>query len=107
MTTLMLTGNLVFFWLPYMIFTFISAHVDIDLLPDWVLDTKFYFVDFLPVLNFLTDPIIYGIRMREIRLGYHRLCSQLLPCCVKEPRRRNLSRTTIRFTTLDTSTTGL
>ena len=106
-TTLLLTGNLVLLWLPYMAFHFISAHVDIDIIPDFALNLKFYFVDFLPILNFLIDPIIYGIRMREIRLGYHRLFAQILPCCIKEPRRANFSRTTIRFSTLDSDTTVL
>lgn len=106
-TTLLLTGNLVLLWLPYVIFHFISAHVDIESIPDFVLNVKFYFIDFMPMLSFVTDPIIYGIRMREIRLGYHRLFAKLLPCCVKEPRRANFTRTTIRFSTLDSESTVL
>jgi hypothetical protein len=106
-TTLLLTGNLLFFWLPFMAFNFISAHIDIDTVPVSLIYAKLYVVDFLPVLNFLTDPIIYGIRMREIRLGYHRLCAKILPCCIKEPRRPTFSRTTIRFSTLETDSTVL
>jgi len=32
------------------------------------------------MLNFLADPLIYGIRMREIRRAYRRLVVALLPC---------------------------
>jgi len=42
---------------------------------------KFYVIDFLPMLNFLTDPLIYGVRMREIRRAYRRLVVAALPCC--------------------------
>ena len=41
---------------------------------------KFYVIDFLPMLNFLTDPLIYGMRMREIRRAYRRLLVAVLPC---------------------------
>jgi len=35
------------------------------------------------MLNFLTDPLIYGIRMREVRRAYRRLLVAVLPrsCC--------------------------
>lgn len=49
-------------------------------LPDSVLVVKFYVIDFLPMLNFLTDPLIYGIRMREIRRAYRRMLVAALPC---------------------------
>jgi len=49
-------------------------------LPDSVLYVKFYVIDFLPMLNFLTDPLIYGIRMREIRRAYRRMLVAALPC---------------------------
>jgi len=41
---------------------------------------KFYVIDFLPMLNFLTDPLIYGIRIREVRRAYRRLLVAALPC---------------------------
>jgi hypothetical protein len=31
------------------------------------------------MLNFITDPIIYGIRMRDIRQAYRRLAFAILP----------------------------
>ena len=49
-------------------------------LPDAVILVKFYVIDFLPMLNFLTDPLIYGMRMREIRRAYRRLLVAMLPC---------------------------
>jgi len=45
-----------------------------------VILVKFYVIDFLPMINFLTDPLIYGMRMREIRRAYHRLLVAVLPC---------------------------
>ncbi len=103
-TTLLLVGTLVIFWLPFMAYTFISAHIDVTTVSDMAFYIKMYCVDFLPMLNFLTDPIIYGIRMREIRESYHRMFAKILPCCIKEPARVNV-RTSIRFTSLDTTTT--
>lgn len=47
--------------------------------PDPVIYIKCYVVDFLPMLNFITDPIIYGIRMRDIRQAYRRLAFAILP----------------------------
>lgn len=76
-TILLLTGSLSLFWLPYMLFHFISAHVlDTDnehAITDALIYVKVYIIDFLPMLNFLADPIIYGLRMPEVRLGYRRL----------------------------------
>ena len=73
LTTLLLAGSLFIFWLPYMVFHFITAHLDIEAIPDIVLHIKFYFIDFLPLLHFLTDPAIYGLRISEIRRGYKKL----------------------------------
>jgi hypothetical protein len=73
LTTLLLAGSLFVFWLPYMVFHFLTAHLHIDLIPDIVLHIKFYCIDFLPLLHFLTDPAIYGLRLSEIRRGYKKL----------------------------------
>ena len=102
-TTILLVGTLVIFWLPFMAYTFITAHIDVNTVSDMAFYIKMYCVDFLPMLNFLTDPIIYGIRMREIRDSYHRMFAKILPCCIKEPARVTV-RTSIRFTSLDTTT---
>ena len=102
MTTLLLWGTLVVFWLPYMVFHFISAHLDVAAVPDAVVYVKFYVIDFLPVLNFVTDPIIYGIRMREVRCGYRRLFACLFPCCVREPAQHHCL-ASVRFSALETT----
>ena len=102
-TILLLSSTLIFFWLPFMVFHFITAHVDITQIPDSVLYAKFYVIDFMPMLIYITDPIIYGIRMREIRDAYHRLFAKLMPCLISEPSRATF-RGSVRFTTLDTTT---
>ena len=100
-TTAVLTSTLVIFWLPYMVFHFISAHVEYDSISDDALRVKFYAVDFLPVLNFLTDPIVYGIRMKEIREGYQYMFHRILPCCCNDSTmQKETVGTTMRFTTL-------
>ena len=107
-TTGILTSTLVLFWLPFMVFHFISAHVEYDSIPDSVLHAKFYIIDFLPVLNFLTDPIVYGIRMKEIREGYKHMFTRLFPCCsgekhVHQHQHHYHNGKVVRFTTLSTS----
>ena len=104
-TTLLLSGTLVFFWLPFLAIHFITAHMtqeQLENIPLILLNFKFYLFDFMPIFNFLTDPIIYGVRMREIRDGYRRLFHKIMPCIVKEPRRANF-RDSVRFSTLDSS----
>lgn len=102
-TTFLLAGMLLVFWLPFLTLNFITAHVSMDSISDFVLYMKFYFLDFMPMLNFITDPIIYGIRMREIRFAYHRMFARMFPWCIREPERVTV-RGSIRFTTLDTTT---
>lgn len=102
-TTFLLSGTLVIFWIPFVVIHFISAHIDYDLIPKAVYLLKFYLVDFLPMLNFMTDPVIYGIRMKEIRGGYKRLFAKLFPKCIKLPH-EPYTRNSVRFTTLDTTT---
>ena len=87
LTTLLLGGSLFLFWLPYIIFHFLTVHIDVASLPDPLLHSKFFFVDFLPMLHFLLDPAIYGLRMMEIRRGYRKLLCQ----CNKEARDRHTS----------------
>ena len=103
-TTLLLTGTLIIFWIPYTAFHFLSAHVDIDNIPLYVIYMKLYVIDFLPLLNYITDPIIYGIRMREVRDGYRRLFRVIMPCCVKAVPFRARARSSVRFSTIDTTT---
>ena len=98
-TTMMLWFTLVLFWLPFMVFHFMSMHLDVEQASDALLYAKFYLVDFLPTLNFFTDPIIYGIRMREVRAAYRRLFSELCPTLVKPKQRCQAA--SVRFSALD------
>lgn len=84
-TTVIMTGVLIILWVPFMVFHFLSAHVNVDSLSDTAVLAKFYVVDFLPLLVFITNPIIYGVRMREVRVGYQRVFSRIFPC-VPAPR---------------------
>jgi hypothetical protein len=72
-------------------------------MPNSVFYMKLYVVDFLPMLNFMTDPLIYGMRMREVRSGYKRLLARIFPKCVAEPR-EPFTRNSVRFTSIDTTT---
>jgi hypothetical protein len=101
-TTFLLSGTLVVFWIPFMVVHFISMHLHYDQIPVVVFYLKFYVVDFLPMLNFMTDPLIYGMRMREVRSGYKRLFARMCPRCVSLPQ-EDLTRNSVRFTTLDTT----
>ena len=105
-TTFLLVGTLVFFWLPYMAINFISAHLDTadaEQISDTVMDVKFFVMDLMPIMNYLLDPVIYGIRMNEIRFAYKRLFAKILPCCVKMPHRTSVL-SSVRFTTIQEST---
>jgi len=71
--------------------------------PAIVIYIKFFAIDILPMLTFLTDPLIYGVRMREIRRAYHRLLAAVLPCCVREPKRKIDRTSSMRMTSIETN----
>ncbi len=81
-TTLLILGTFLLCWLPMCLFQLaliIQVKIDPRPLQKWIpilsqADTYLY--DLL-MLNAICDPIIYAVRMREIRAGYQRLC----PCC--------------------------
>ena len=89
LTTLLLIGALAALWMPLLVFTFVSSFTEIDNYPSIVIDIKFYIIDFLPMLIFITDPLIYGLRVVEIRKGYRRLFHQIFPCCVEDVRQNS------------------
>lgn len=91
LTTALLTGVLFLFWLPYMVMSLVTFHVDYKRIPSWTVDMKFFGTDFFPMFNFLVNPIIYGVRMREIREGYKRLFARILPCISSPPTLRSPS----------------
>ena len=105
LTTLLLTGTLVIFWLPFVAFHFMSHLVDHGNLPLYVYFIKLYFIDFLPMFIFVLDPLIYGVRIVEIRASYKRLFSRLFPCCCADAGSDALSgkptRSSGRFTMVD------
>ena len=80
-TTLLILGTFVVCWLPMCLFQMVLIiQVKIDPTPIekwWHILSKadMYLYDLL-MLNAICDPIIYAVRMREIRLGYRRLFRQ-------------------------------
>lgn len=85
-TTILLTGTLLFFWIPYLLVSSLSIYFsdsEFDEYPEFLINLKFHAIDFLPLLTYLTDPIVYGVRIRCVRLSYKRLfgsTSSLLNC---------------------------
>ncbi|CAH1799623.1 unnamed protein product [Owenia fusiformis] len=90
-TTLLLAGTLVFTAIPYIVIRVARSrggpHSD-------MIDRIYWdFVYYLPLVNFITDPIIYGYRTRDFQKGYAvllnrcRCCSPRikarLSCCLK------------------------
>ena len=77
-TTLLILGSFMICWLPnclYQIALVIQVQVDKKKLLQWQKTLKTideYFVDLL-VVNSITDPIIYAVRMYDVQLGYKRL----------------------------------
>ena len=57
--------------------------------------------DFLPMLNFVTDPIIYGIRMREVRIAYKKLFSCILGRKSRKPSHQTTGMISVRFSAID------
>ena len=104
LTTLLLIGALTALWMPFLMFHFVTSLINFSDIPLFVLEMKFYFMDFLPMLIFVTDPLIYGLRIVEIRKGYRRLFHQLFPCCVDDapetPSHSSAQATALRSTSL-------
>ncbi|XP_013412391.1 adrenocorticotropic hormone receptor isoform X2 [Lingula anatina] len=77
-TLFLLYGTLALSWGPWVIATFLSNVVQVcdpEICPD-VLLTSFILV----WINSLLDPIIYGIRLPDIRQGYRRLFRRCCKC---------------------------
>ena len=80
-TTLLILGTFVICWLPMCLFQMIliiQVKIDPAPLQKWlhILSKADMFLYDLLMLNATCDPIIYAVRMREIRLGYRRLFHQ-------------------------------
>ncbi|ESO00749.1 hypothetical protein HELRODRAFT_175225 [Helobdella robusta] len=82
LTTLILAGALLLFWLPYLIISSINTNYATEFL----FKLKFFVFDILPMLTYLSDPIIYGVRIRSVRLSYRRVFGPIMSkicCCWK------------------------
>ena len=79
-TTLFILGTFCICWIPTCLFQIslvIQAHINTNVLQEFqeeFLNATEYLYDLL-LLNSLLDPIIYAIRMREVRLGYKKAFS--------------------------------
>lgn len=70
-TTLMLFITLVIFSTPYMVLYVVTLNAgDMSGVQESAL---IHYMNILPYLKFLTDPIIYGMRMREVKESWFRL----------------------------------
>ena len=78
--TLLATLNV--FYVPYMIVHVVSLNVpDSDvLLNDQAL---IYYMNMLPYMKFTTDPVIYGLRMREVKDAWSWLKRSVCCCCCR------------------------
>ena len=86
-TTLIIVGTFMICWLPYCIFEVTITIQMLSNIPSTmqyyalIIKLDFYLYDLL-LMNCLIDPIIYALRMREVRRGYSRwmqMCSQQKP----------------------------
>jgi hypothetical protein len=70
-TTLMLFITLIIFSTPYMVLYIVTLNSrDIS----WIHESSLiHYMNFLPYFKFLADPIIYGMRMREVKESWFRL----------------------------------
>ncbi|CAH1787918.1 unnamed protein product [Owenia fusiformis] len=75
-TTVLLTTTLLMSALPYWITMILFykgiGHPTLGIAGD-------YFIKHLPVINFISDPIIYSFRTRDIKIGYKNAYYKLLP----------------------------
>ena len=78
-TTALLVGSLTMFFLPSCVVYFVTMNFnDMSLSRDSSILT--YIMNMLPYVKFITDPVIYGMRTKEVREGYRRVtlkCSDL------------------------------
>ena len=103
-TTLLMTGTLLLFWLPYLLVSSLSIYSsdsELSDYPDLLVNVKFYFIDFLPLLNYISDPIVYGVRIRCVRLSFGRLYGSL--CSRWRDRTRRETGRSLKLTTQTTN----
>lgn len=72
-TIIILLSTLTIFVIPYAAVYVITLNFNNNSGLDMQNDVLIYYMNLLPYLKFLTDPIIYGMRMREVREGWSRM----------------------------------
>ena len=89
-TTLLILGTFMVCWLPTVLFQvalIIQVHINpkaVHIIATSLMEADQYLFDLL-LLNTLLDPIIYAVRMREVRFGYKKLWYSI---CHKRPTTR-------------------
>ncbi|CAH1798271.1 unnamed protein product [Owenia fusiformis] len=74
-TTLILTSTLLISMLPFVIFKILRLHAEqTDKITPFVFNN---FICYLPYINFLSDPLVYGARTRDVREGYKHLLQSM------------------------------
>ena len=98
MTTLLILGSFVVCWLPMCIFQLVLIAI-VKLNPEVLFNVAVLLLDIdqylyaLSLLNCIADPIIYAVRMKEVKLGYRRLFN-LQTTTPRSESRRHLYRMT-------------
>ena len=100
-TTALLVGSLTVFFLPYCILYFITLHLDLSLSKDHPFFV--YIMNLLPYIKFITDPIIYGMRTKEVRDGYRRM----IICCTRFRKKPKRTRSSLHYTSSFTTSIGV
>ena len=83
-TIVILLTTLTAFFIPYAAVYVISLNSNSEI--DMQNNILIYYMNILPYLKFFTDPIIYGMRMREVREGWSRMmltCGLRRCACVR------------------------
>ena len=80
LTIMVLTGVLVFCWVPFFVVSFVMRY-DISDSVQWSLShVKFYYIELLPLVSYMLDPIVFGLRIKPIRESYKRLFCAFKSC---------------------------
>ena len=88
-TTLIILGTFVSCWLPLCLFQvilIIQVMVNPAAINGWIpyLDIADKYLYDLMLLNAILDPVIYAIRMPEVRCGYRKMCWRFSRCFKRE-----------------------
>ncbi|CAH1779078.1 unnamed protein product [Owenia fusiformis] len=95
-TTVFLMTTLTISIIPYFTYMMIRSH---NLHADQMMLNKIYynFIIYFPWINFISDPIIYGYRTKNIRDGYSKIASDVTACFRSTFRNRTGARTNVGY----------